>query len=81
MFNLQNLCNEKNDKNMDVLRERLVKLDNDFQQNMRVLSQAATTNHPLVRYCISHNMELYIQNKVDLVLAKSINQILKIKIS
>ena len=60
-----------------IIREPITKMDNKFAQDMRILSKAATTNHPLVKYCISRYIELYIQKKVDMQLTNSIYTIFK----
>ena len=60
-----------------IIGESIKKMDNDFIQDMRILSKVATVNHPLVKYCISRYVEIYIQKKVDVELTKSICKIFK----
>jgi len=53
-------------------------LDREFSQNLRILSKvAATTNHPLAKYCMSRYIELYIRQKVDIELIKSFRMVFK----
>jgi len=42
------------------IRELSKEIDVEFGQNMRILSKAAVTNHPLVRFSMARCMELYI---------------------
>ena len=50
-------------------------IDREFTQNMRILSKAAATNHPLVRFCMARCMELYIGKKIDMELSNSLKKI------
>ena len=52
-------------------------LDSEFSQNMRILSRAAATNHPLAKVCISRYLEMHIQKKIDLELANSFQKVFK----
>ena len=52
-------------------------LDSEFSQNMRILSRAAATNHPLAKICISRYIEMHIQKKIDLELTNSFQKVFK----
>ena len=60
-----------------VIRKSVKSMDIEFAQNLRILSKIATTNHAFVKYCISRNIELYIQKKIDMELANSFQKIFK----
>jgi len=57
------------------IRELSKEIDVEFTQNMRILSKAAVTNHPLVRFSMARCMELYIGKKIDLELTNSLQKV------
>ena len=60
-----------------IIGTSIEKMDNEFAQDLRILSRVAATNHPLARYCISRYIELHIQKKVNMELTRSIYNIFK----
>jgi hypothetical protein len=61
-----------------IIKEAQSGIDREFMQDMRILSKAAKTNHPLINRCISHYIELYAKEKVNMELNKSIRKIFKV---
>ena len=64
--------------NTPIMNQSTRNLDIEFAQNMRILSKAASTNHPVVKLCISHCIEMYIHEKLDAELTHSFQKVFKI---
>jgi len=60
-----------------IFRGAIKKMDDEFAQDLRILSKAAATNHPLAKYCLSRYIELHIQKKVNMELTASIYKTFK----
>jgi len=76
-LSLQRQFFKKNFIMESIINKSIKNLDNNFVQDLRILSMAADTNHPFAKYCISRYIELYIQKKVDMELTKSIYKTFK----
>jgi hypothetical protein len=58
-----------------LVNKTIQSIENEFSQDMRILSKVAATKHPMATFLISRYMELYIQKKVDMELTKYIYNI------